>query len=75
MVSFKMKKNEPKEWIAGIYLRVSTFDQAREGHSYEEQEKIYVDYVRIVALKYMMFMVIPEYLENTLIKEKTFKNY
>lgn len=39
MVSFKMKKNEPKEWIAGIYLRVSTFNQAREGHSYEEQEK------------------------------------
>lgn len=39
MVSFKMNKNEPKEWIAGIYLRVSTFDQAREGHSYEEQEK------------------------------------
>lgn len=39
MVSFNMKKNEPKEWIAGIYLRVSTFDQAREGHSYEEQEK------------------------------------
>lgn len=34
-----MKKNEPKEWIAGIYLRVSTFNQAREGHSYEEQEK------------------------------------
>ena len=30
---------EPKEWIAGIYLRVSTFNQAREGHSYEEQEK------------------------------------
>lgn len=34
-----MKKNEPKEWIAGIYLRVSTFNQAREGHSYEEQDK------------------------------------
>ncbi len=39
MVSFKMKKNEPKEWIAGIYLRVSTLNQAREGHSYEEQDK------------------------------------
>ena len=39
MVSFKMQKNEPKEWIAGIYLRVSTFNQAREGHSYEEQDK------------------------------------
>lgn len=39
MAPLKCKKNEPKEWIAGIYLRVSTFDQAREGHSYEEQEK------------------------------------
>ncbi|MBR1884355.1 MAG: recombinase family protein [Clostridia bacterium] len=39
MAPLKCKKNEPTEWIAGIYLRVSTFDQAREGHSYEEQEK------------------------------------
>ena len=30
---------EPKQVVAGIYLRVSTLDQAREGHSYEEQEK------------------------------------
>lgn len=39
MTSFIYGKNENQEWIAGIYLRVSTFDQAREGHSYEEQEK------------------------------------
>ena len=39
MAPLKCKKIEPKEWIAGIYLRVSTFDQKREGHSYEEQEK------------------------------------
>ena len=39
MAPFKYNKNNPAEWMAGIYLRVSTFDQAREGHSYEEQEK------------------------------------
>lgn len=39
IMAFKNTKNEPKEWIAGIYLRVSTFNQAREGHSYEEQDK------------------------------------
>lgn len=39
MAPLKCYKKEPQEWIAGIYLRVSTFDQAREGHSYEEQEK------------------------------------
>lgn len=38
MAPFNNEK-DIKEWIAGIYLRVSTFDQAREGHSYEEQEK------------------------------------
>ena len=39
MAPLKCNKKSPKEWIAGIYLRVSTFDQTREGHSYEEQEK------------------------------------
>jgi len=39
MASFIYQRNDIQEWIAGIYLRVSTFDQAREGHSYEEQEK------------------------------------
>ena len=36
-VLLKMNDNEQK--VVAIYTRVSTFDQAREGHSLEEQER------------------------------------
>lgn len=34
-----IEKEEPKQMIAGIYIRVSTEDQAREGFSLGEQQE------------------------------------
>ena len=39
--------NEEKK-IAGIYIRVSTFDQAREGFSLGEQEKRLKEFWRVI---------------------------
>ena len=38
--------NEEKK-VAGLYIRVSTEDQAREGFSLPEQEKAFKGYVRV----------------------------
>lgn len=48
--------NEEKK-IAGLYIRVSTEDQAREGFSLPEQEKrLRAMCVNIKVMKYMMFI-------------------
>lgn len=46
--------NEKK--IAGLYIRVSTEDQAREGFSLPEQEKRLRAMCELKVMKYMMFM-------------------
>ena len=42
--------------IAGIYIRVSTEDQAREGFSLPEQKKDFVQCVSIKVMKYINFI-------------------
>ena len=44
--------------IAGIYMRVSTEDQAREGFSLPEQKERLIPFVNIKVMKYMIFMKI-----------------
>ena len=54
-----MENTEKK--IAGIYIRVSTEDQAREGFSLGEQEKNWGNFVNIKILKYIKFIKMQEY--------------
>ena len=46
--------NEKK--VAGLYIRVSTEDQAREGFSLPEQEKRLRTMCEYKTMKYMMYM-------------------
>ena len=47
--------NDEKK-IAGLYIRVSTEDQAREGFSLPEQEKRLRACVNIKVMKYIKFI-------------------
>lgn len=47
--------NEEKK-IAGLYIRVSTEDQAREGFSLPEQEKDFVLCANIRIMKFIKFI-------------------
>ena len=50
-------KEEKK--IAGIYIRVSTEDQVREGFSLTEQKENYYNFVSLKNMKYLMYMKMP----------------
>ena len=53
--------NEEKaKKVAGIYIRVSTEDQAREGFSLAEKKKDFVQCVNIKVMKYTKFMKMQE---------------
>ena len=51
--------NEEKR-IAGIYIRVSTLDQAREGFSLREQEARLKDFCKAKNTKYIKYMLMKE---------------
>jgi len=48
--------NNEKKKIAGIYIRVSTEDQAREGFSLPEQEKDFVQCANTKDTIFIKFM-------------------
>ena len=51
--------NEEKK-IAGIYKRVSTLDQAREGFSLPEQEKRLTKFCNFKGMKFIKYILMRE---------------
>lgn len=59
--------------MAGIYIRVSTEDQVREGFSLGEQEEKLRHYVSIRILKFIKFTKMLEYLQRIWNTDLSFK--
>ena len=66
MESTELECNEKKN-VAGIYIRVSTEDQAREGFIVQENKKKNLKlYVNIKDMRFIKYIKMQEYLQKIL---------
>ena len=65
MENTELECNEKKN-VAGIYIRVSTEDQAREGFSLGEQKEKLKLYVNIKDMRFIKYIRMQEYLQKIL---------